>query len=141
MSEGSFLDQLPPEEKEFSERKIKRMLAFHREYPQVDFVPQAVAQSDIAQAIFDDHELDEKPTVSQLLTVQKQGKCYLNTILSSAGRKLRGSAGSISHAQAESKAKPEYQKYKAKTLAHVEKDYLKTIATLEKQAKAESRKK
>jgi hypothetical protein len=65
----------------------------------------------------------------------------LDTILSSASRKLLDNAGSISHAQAESKAKAEYQKYKAKTLAHVEKDYLKTIAALEKQAKAESRKK
>ncbi len=65
----------------------------------------------------------------------------LDTILSSAGRKLLDNAGSISHAQAETKAKAEYQKYKAKTLAHVEKDYLKTIAALEKQAKAESRKK
>ena len=34
-----------PEEKGFSERNIKRMLAFYREYPLVDFVPQAVAQS------------------------------------------------------------------------------------------------
>jgi len=33
-----------PEEKGFSERNIKRMLAFYREYPQVDFVPQGVAQ-------------------------------------------------------------------------------------------------
>ena len=33
-----------PEEKGFSERNIKRMLAFYREYPQLEFVPQAVAQ-------------------------------------------------------------------------------------------------
>ena len=33
-----------PEEKGFSERNIKRMLAFYREYPQANFVPQAVAQ-------------------------------------------------------------------------------------------------
>lgn len=33
-----------PEEKGFSERNIKRMLAFHRAYPQADFVPRAVAQ-------------------------------------------------------------------------------------------------
>jgi len=32
-----------PEEKGFSERNIKRMLAFHRAYPQANFVPQAVA--------------------------------------------------------------------------------------------------
>ena len=35
-----------PEEKGFSERNIKRMLAFYREYPHLDFVPQAVAQID-----------------------------------------------------------------------------------------------
>ena len=65
----------------------------------------------------------------------------LDNILSSAGRKLLEGAGNISHGQAENKAKLEYQKYKAKTLDAVEKDYLKTIASLEKQAKTESRKK
>ena len=33
-----------PEEKGFSERNIKRMLAFYREYPHLEFVPQPVAQ-------------------------------------------------------------------------------------------------
>lgn len=33
-----------PEEKGFSERNIKRMLAFYREYRSLEFVPQAVAQ-------------------------------------------------------------------------------------------------
>lgn len=33
-----------PEEKGFSERNIKRMLAFYREYPDLAFVPRAVAQ-------------------------------------------------------------------------------------------------
>jgi hypothetical protein len=65
----------------------------------------------------------------------------LDTILGSTGRRLLSNAGSISHAQAETKAKAEYRKYKAKTLANVEQDYLKTIAALEKQAKQESRKK
>lgn len=65
----------------------------------------------------------------------------LDTILSSAGRKRLENAGTISHAQAEEKAKVEYKKYKAGTLDEVEKDYLKTIAALEKQAKKESRKK
>lgn len=65
----------------------------------------------------------------------------LDTILGSAGRKLLDNAGKISHAQAESKAKAELQKYKAQTLANVEKEYLSTISTLEKKAKKESRKK
>lgn len=65
----------------------------------------------------------------------------LDNILSSTGRKVLDNAGSISRSNAEEKAKLEYRKYKAKTLEHVEKDYLKTIATLEKHAKKESRKK
>ncbi len=35
-----------PEEKGFSERNIKRMLTFYREYAGLEFVPQAVAQMD-----------------------------------------------------------------------------------------------
>ncbi len=64
----------------------------------------------------------------------------LDRILSSAGRKLLENAGTISHTQAEAKAKLEYQKYKAKTLEQVEKEYLKAIGSLEHQAKAESTK-
>jgi hypothetical protein len=33
------------EEKGFSERNIKWMLAFYREYPHLEFVPQAVTQT------------------------------------------------------------------------------------------------
>jgi len=65
----------------------------------------------------------------------------LDRILSSAGRKLLENAGSISHTQAEAKAKLEYQKYKVKTLEQVEKEYLKAIGALEHQAKSESQKK
>lgn len=65
----------------------------------------------------------------------------LDNILTSAGRKVLDNSGKISHAQAEKKAKQEYQKYKAKTLSTVEKDYLKTIASIEKTAKKQSRKK
>lgn len=65
----------------------------------------------------------------------------LDRILSSAGRKLLEKAGTISHSQAETKAKLEYQKYNAKTLEQVEKEYLKAIGALEHQAKSESQKK
>ena len=65
----------------------------------------------------------------------------LDRILSSAGRKLLENAGTISQTQAEAKAKLEYQKYKAKTLEQVEKEYLKAIGALEHQAKSESQKK
>lgn len=65
----------------------------------------------------------------------------LDNILSSAGRKVLDGAGTISHTQAIEKATFEYKKYKAKTLSNVEKEYLKTLAELEKQAKKQSRKK
>lgn len=65
----------------------------------------------------------------------------LDSILNSTGRKLLGNAGTISNSQAQEKAKRELQKYQAMTLDQVEKDYLKTISSLEKQAKKESRKK
>lgn len=65
----------------------------------------------------------------------------LDSILASTGRKVLDSAGKISADAAKKKASQEYKKYKAKTLNAVEKDYLKTIASLEKQAKQESRKK
>ena len=59
----------------------------------------------------------------------------LDNILSSAGREVLDNAGKISHNQAEEKARKEYKKYKAKTLADVEKAYLRTINDLQKEAK------
>lgn len=65
----------------------------------------------------------------------------LDNILSSTGRKVLDGAGGISAIVAKEKAKVEYKKYKAKTLEHVEEEYLKSISNLEKTAKKESRKK
>lgn len=64
----------------------------------------------------------------------------LDSILSSTGRKLLDNAGKISATQAKDKAKLEYQRYKAKTLDPVEKEYLKTISALNEKAKKQSRK-
>ncbi|AUS07176.1 virulence RhuM family protein [Pseudotamlana carrageenivorans] len=65
----------------------------------------------------------------------------LDNILASTGRNVLGDAGKISSTKAKEKALQEYKAYKAKTLSGVEKDYLKTIAALEKTAKKQSRKK
>jgi hypothetical protein len=59
----------------------------------------------------------------------------LDNILNSTGRKVLDNAGTISTEKAKEKALAEYKMYKAKTLSSVEKEYLKTIAALEKQAK------
>lgn len=65
----------------------------------------------------------------------------LDTILKSAKRKILSNAGAISAMDAKSKAISEYRDYKNKTLSSVEKDYLKSIAAIEKTAKKQSRKK
>lgn len=59
----------------------------------------------------------------------------LDAILSSGGRKLLEGAGTVSHTQALEKAKAEYRKYQEKTLTPVEEEYLKTLKSLEKEAK------
>lgn len=64
----------------------------------------------------------------------------LDNILNSTGRKILDNAGNVSSVQAKDKAKQELKKYQAKTLDAVEEDYLNTINTLEKTAKAGSRK-
>lgn len=65
----------------------------------------------------------------------------LDTILKSAGRKILDDAGAISAKDAKTKATLAYRDYKNKTLSTVEKDYLKSIAAIEKTAKKQSRKK
>jgi hypothetical protein len=79
------------------------------------------------KAIFDDQELSESATVNQKLTVQNEGG--------------RGVSRKITLYNLDVILAVGYKKYKAKTLASVEQDYLRSIATLEKQAKEESRKK
>jgi hypothetical protein len=56
----------------------------------------------------------------------------LDNILQSTGRKQLFNAGKISNQEAIDKATTEYKKYKAKTLSEVEKAYLKSITTLQK---------
>lgn len=64
----------------------------------------------------------------------------LDKILSATGKEILEGAGSVSHKQALEKAEKEYQKYIQKNLSQVEKAYLETIKTLEKEAKAEEKK-
>ncbi len=60
---------------------------------------------------------------------------HLDNILKSTGENLLVGAGSVSHTQAIEKAKEEYEKYRVHNLSPVEKEYLKTIKTIEKTAK------
>ena len=63
----------------------------------------------------------------------------LDSVLSSGNRKLLDGAGKISHEQAMKKAMEEYRKYQVLTLSPVEKDYLESLKTVEKDIKKKSR--
>ncbi|MCL2049421.1 MAG: virulence RhuM family protein [Defluviitaleaceae bacterium] len=63
----------------------------------------------------------------------------LDNILRSTNRKILTDLGKISSEDAKLKAKEEIQKYKARTLTQVEKDYLSTIKEIEKTAKKKSK--
>lgn len=64
----------------------------------------------------------------------------LDDVLSSGNRQLLQNSGTVSHKQAVEKAKIEYRKYQEKTITPVEKAYLDSIKTLEKEAKKQSKK-
>lgn len=63
----------------------------------------------------------------------------LDKILSSMSEKKLVGSGSVTHTQAMEKAREEYKKYRIKTLSPVEEDYLKTIKSLEKEAKKKAK--
>ena len=60
---------------------------------------------------------------------------HVDKILTATGEVLLTDKGKISHQQMEKKVEAEYQKFQAKTLTQVEKDYLDNLKTLEKAAK------
>ncbi|MCL2050435.1 MAG: virulence RhuM family protein [Lachnospiraceae bacterium] len=63
----------------------------------------------------------------------------LDNILRSTNRRILTDLGKISSEDAKLKAKEEIQKYKARTLTQVEKDYLNAIKEIEKTAKKKSK--
>ena len=63
----------------------------------------------------------------------------LDKILSTAGKEILTSAGTISHKQAIEKAQSEYKKFIAKNLSPVEKEYLNAIKMLEKTSKKKAK--
>lgn len=61
---------------------------------------------------------------------------HLDNVLKATGENLLEGAGSVSHAQAITKATEEYQKYQIQNLSPVEEEYLLTIKAVEKKAKS-----
>lgn len=59
----------------------------------------------------------------------------LDTVLTSARRKILSDAGKISHQKAIDKAKAEHKKYHTKSLSEVEESYLESLKQAEKQLK------
>lgn len=60
---------------------------------------------------------------------------HLDKILAATGKPVLTGAGKISHRQAVDKATSEYRKFQTQTLSPVEEDYLKTIKSIESEAK------
>lgn len=94
--------------------------------------------NNLVSAYFDIAELN---AIEERVMTMSDYVRELNNILSSAGRKILNNSGSVSSLEAKSKAKNEYKKYKAKTLESVEKEYLNTINSIEKNAKISSHRK
>ena len=88
--------------------------------------------NNLVSAYFDFAEIN---AIEQKLMKMQDYIIELDNILQSAGRKQLFNAGKISNQEAIDKATTEYKKYKAKTLSEVEKAYLKSIKTLQKNIK------
>lgn len=93
--------------------------------------------NNLVSAYFDLAELN---AIEQRPMTMRNYVDELDRILSTTGRNVLDNAGSISHKQMEAKALSEFRKYKAKNLDDVEKAYLDTISSLNKQAKRGSKK-
>jgi hypothetical protein len=65
---------------------------------------------------------------------------HLDNVLKATGEKLLEGGGSVSHAQAMTKANEEYQKYQIHNLSPVEEEYILTIKDLEKRVKKQQEK-
>ncbi|MBQ0075406.1 MAG: virulence RhuM family protein [Prevotella sp.] len=68
------------------------------------------------------------------MTMQKWAE-HLDRILTMSGEQLLEGSGSISHAQAEEKARMEYRKYQQRTLSSVEESFLDSVLSLEQSTK------
>jgi hypothetical protein len=88
--------------------------------------------NNLVSAYFDFAEIN---AIEQKLMKMQDYIIELDNILQSAGRKQLFNAGKISNQEAIDKATTEYKKYKAKTLSEVEKAYLQSIKTLQKDIK------
>jgi len=86
----------------------------------------------LVSAFFDLAEIKAEEHVKMYM---KDWLLELNKFVEMYGKGKLEDAGSVSHEKAIEKAEKEYKKYQVKTLSPVEKDYLDTIKTLEKQVK------
>jgi len=92
--------------------------------------------NNLVSAYFD---LAEVNAIEQRVMKMSDYVNELDNILRSTNRKILTDLGKISSEDAKLKAKEEIQKYKARTLTQVEKDYLNAIKGIEKTAKKKGR--
>ena len=77
----------------------------------------------------------ERQAEREIVMTMKDWVTHVDTILTATGEKLLTDKGAISREQMIDKVTLEYQKYKAKTLSQVERDYLEQIKQVDEVAK------
>lgn len=77
----------------------------------------------------------ERQADRQLPMTMQNWSEHLDRILTMSGEQLLEGSGSISHAQAEEKARTEYRKYQQRTLSSVEQSFLDSVMYLEQSTK------
>lgn len=77
----------------------------------------------------------ERQAEREIVMTMKDWVIHVDTILTATGENLLTGKGSVSREQMLDKVTNEYQKYQAKTLSQVERDYLEEIRHLEELAK------
>jgi hypothetical protein len=77
----------------------------------------------------------ERQAEKEIPMTMRDWATHLDKILTSTGERLLLDSGKVSHKQALDKVKNEYKKYQSKTLSNVEKAYLESLKTAEKEIK------
>ncbi|MGV6988158.1 virulence RhuM family protein [Testudinibacter sp. P80/BLE/0925] len=77
----------------------------------------------------------ERQADREIAMTMRDWIAHVDTILTATGETLLTGKGNISHQQMEKKVEAEYQKFQAKTLSQVERDYLSNLKILENAVK------
>ena len=113
---------------------VKKDIAIAKNYLKED---ELKVLNNIVSAYFD---LAEVKAMNHEQMYMKDWIKQLDRLITTFDGKVLNNAGTVSQVQAKQKAEGEYKKYQAQTTSAVENAYLKSIATIQKQAQTAKRK-